>query len=565
MRKRIYFNMLILLLLCVLLLSSSIGFVFYAVTKKQEITAIKDRATLIADLLNRGINENYINKEYYGSSPYNSPFADFISDELSSARMTIIAPDGTVLLDNKTYADKLENHGGREEFQQAVTGGAGESLRFSATLGSITYYYAVKLDDGNVLRISKTTNSIIGIFASVLPMIIIITVLILLFANAAARKLTNNIIGPINNIDFEKDNTSAYDELLPFIKKIEAQKKEIFGHSAALESRANTIEAITENMKEGLILVDKNGVVLSINASALEIFNVRDGVGKNILQICRDIDLLQKMKLCLSGGNAEMLLEREDKTYNIYLNPVYDGGEISGAVILFLDTTEKYKAEKQRKEFSANVSHELKTPLTTISALSEMIENGMAKKDDIAGFAEKINSGASRLISLIDDILMLSKLDENNNIFDKQDVDLKALALEVTGSLFDKASEFGVALNVTGGGLTLKASKNMIYELLYNLVDNGIKYNKPEGSVTVSLFKEDDDSIIQVSDTGIGIPKEHLERIFERFYRADKSRSKKTGGTGLGLSIVKHIAMAHGGTVSVESVESEGTCVKVTF
>lgn len=558
MRKRIYLNIIAVLLLCAILLSVSLCLIFADVSKKQEIAAIEDRAIIIADLLNRGIN-----KDYYDNSLYSDIFTDFISDENDSARMAIIAPDGTVLLDNKTHADTLENHSDREEFKQAIETGTGKIMRISSTFGYTTYYYAIKLNDGNILRISKPMHSIIGIFTSVLPAVIIITVLILLCADFIARRLTNNIVRPINNINFDSPDIIVYDELSPFIKKIEQQKNEINGQLLTLQNRSDTINAITENMKEGLILLDKNGTILSANISALTIFaqSGADVADKNIIYICRDMDLLQKIKVCLSGSSSEMSFERDNKIYDIYLSPVYHGGAVSGSIILFLDTTEKYKAEKQRKEFSANVSHELKTPLTTISALSEMIGTGMAKAEDVKGFANKISEQTRRLINIIDDIIRLSEFDEGNVRKEYSDFDLYQLADSVRCSLQDKADEKHVNVEIEGGHFQITANMRMIDELLYNLIDNGIKYNKDGGTVTVTLSSQDDFYKISVSDTGIGIPNEHLERVFQRFYRVDKSRSQKTGGTGLGLSIVKHISEYHKGRVEIESMENKGTTV----
>ena len=546
MKKRIYLSMISLLLLCTLLLSTSVCFVFYDVTKKQEIAAIQDRATILADLLNKGKNIT---------------FFDFISDHPNTARMTIIAPDGKVLVDNKNQAKMLENHGNREEFVQAIQLGKGESTRYSNTLESMTYYYAVKLNDGNILRISETMNSIVGIFLSILPIVLVLVILILFLANFIAYKLTKNLIKPINNLDFETTDNCIYDELAPFMKKIKQQKEEINQQLLTLENRANTITAITENMKEGIIFIDKSGVILSANNSALQIFNETDMTHKNILHICRDMDLLQKIKLCLEGDNEEKRFERNGKIYHIYFNPTKNNAEISGAIILLLDTTEKYRAEKHRREFSANVSHELKTPLTTISGLSEMIGNGMAKAEDIAGFAVKISEQTERLMTIIEDIIRLSEFDEANMIKEFSTFDLVELANTVKSSLQEKANARQINIEIKGEAINIIANKRMIDELLFNLVDNGIKYNHDGGEVRIDLSTIDGFHKISVSDHGIGIPKEYLSRVFERFYRVDKSRSQKTGGTGLGLSIVKHIVEYHKGKIEIESVENEGTII----
>ena len=547
MKKRIYSSFLGLILLCVLLLSALICLIFYSASKNQEIASIKDRARLVSDLLNSSGHDQYI---------------DYISKDESSARMTIITPDGTVLLDSKTDASTLGNHGGREEFIKAVQAGNGEATRYSSTLGRETYYYAVRLSDGNVLRISKPMNSVIEIFTTILPPVVIVTGIILLLAGFVVRRLTNGIVSPINAIDFESDNLSVYDELLPYVKKIDSQKNEIARQIAALKDRADTIEAITGNMREGLILIDKSGTTLMANKSAAEIFNESEMAGKNILHICRETGFQQEIKQCLSGHRSEMPFERGNHVYNVYFSPVHSDSETNGAVILFFDVTERHNAEKQRREFSANVSHELKTPLTTISALSEMIENGMAKDDDVKGFASRISEQSKRLLNIIEDIIRLSEFDEGSIHKDQSAFDIYELAGSIIAGLKNEADEKHVAVQLIGEHLEVTANKRMIDELLYNLIDNGIKYNKDGGQLTISLSGDGDYCKIAVSDTGIGIPKEHQERVFERFYRVDKSRSKRTGGTGLGLSIVKHIVEHHDGRIELKSADGVGTTVK---
>ena len=547
MKNRIYLNFLGLILLCALLLSAAVSGIVYHAIRNREVAAIKDRASLAAGLLNNVTT--------------GSRFSDYISHDADAARITVIAADGAVLLDNKAAAESLENHGDREEFRQALQNGHGEATRYSSTLGADTYYYAIRLDDGNVLRVSKTMGRIAGVFTAVLPAIAFVTALVLLLANAVARRLTRNIIGPLSSIDFDGENPSVYDELLPYVKKIDQQKREIDGQIALLKNRADTIEAITGSMKGGLILIDKTGVMLAVNKSASDIFREKGMDGKNILHICRDIDFGQGVHQCLSGANTEIVFERGGKIYDVFFSPVHDGDEITGGVILFRDISERHEAERQRREFTANVSHELKTPLTTISALAEMIESGMAKEGDIKSFAEKISAQAKRLINIIEDIIKLSEFDEGKISREYTEFDLYELAESVLEVLREKADEKHVFVNITGERFRVFASRQMIDELLYNLIDNAIKYNKENGSVTVTLSKEGGFCKIAVSDTGIGISDEHQSRAFERFYRADKSRSKKTGGTGLGLSIVKHITEYHGGRVTLTSAQGAGTAV----
>ena len=551
MKKRIYINFLSLILLCALLLSASVSGIVYNAIKNIDTAAIKDRANLAVDLLN---NAHGI-----------TGFSEFFNLGADAARVTIIAPDGAVLLDNKSNAAHLENHGDREEFRQAMQTGRGEAIRYSSTLNEETYYYAIRTNDGNVLRVSKTTGRITGVFMAVLPAIAGVTALVLLIANALARRLTRNIIDPLNNIDFDGDNADIYEELLPYVKKIDQQKSEIAKQIALLKNRADTIEIITGNMKEGLILIDKAGIILAVNKSALDIFSLEDMTGKNILHICRDMEFHAGVKACLNGGYTEILHKRGNKIYNSYFSSVYDGKVLNGGVIFLLDISEKHEAEKQRREFSANVSHELKTPLTTISALSEMMENGMAQDNDVRTFAQKISMQAKRLINIIEEIIKLSEFDEGKINAKYTEFNLYELALSVAEVLREKANEREISVEVCGERFNVNANRQMIDELLYNLIDNAIKYNKDNGSVTITVSKEKGFYRIVVADTGIGISEEHQNRVFERFYRADKSRSKKTGGTGLGLSIVKHITEYHGGRVMLTSAADTGTKIECQF
>jgi len=541
MKKRITLYFLGLILLCVILVSASVSVIIYNVNKNQEKAAVRDRAVMAADLLNLGVES--------------SRFTDYFNFSPEAARITIIAPDGVVLLDNKVDASTMGNHGDREEVIQAIQTGNGEITRYSQTLRTETYYYAIRLDDGNVLRVSKVMDSINGVLSAVIPAIAAITLVVFLIAVIIARRLTRTILRPLAGIDFNGDNSATYEELIPYLKKIDQQKGEIDAQISALKNRADTIEIITGSMREGLILIDKTGVVLIANRSAADIFHDGKMEQKNILHIYRNLEFQQAVKQCISGSNAELELKLNTKIYNIYFSPV--NGE--GGIILFFDATERYETEKQRREFSANVSHELKTPLTSISALSEMIENGMAKDEDIKGFAARITSQAKRLIEIINDIIKLSEFDEDRADIGTEVFELYALAETVADSL--RENDKSVEIHVTGEHFNISANHRMIDELLYNLIDNGIKYNRDGGSVTVTLTRENGQCKIIVSDTGIGIPKEHHVRLFERFYRADKSRSKKTGGTGLGLSIVKHITEHHGGRVELESSDGIGTTV----
>ena len=550
MKRRIYSGFILLIIPCVLILSVALSFLFHNAAKDQELVAVREQARLMSDLLDSGVTGGF-------------QFSDFRNMDSGSTRMTIIATDGTVLLDNIAAADRMENHADRPEIIEAFRSGSGESLRYSATLRTETYYFAVQLGDGSVLRVSRAIGGLADVFAVALPIAAGVTILLLVVAGAVARRLTDRIIAPLSGIDFDGSNTAVYDELLPFVDRIDRQKKELDERMAQLVDRAETIQAITGNMKEGLILIDSGASVLSANNSASEIFG--DNIEmKNVMHICRDEGFRDAVRQCLSGENVEMQMERARKIYSVFLSPVNSGYTTRGAVIFFQDATERHRAEKQRREFSANVSHELKTPLTTISALSEMIGSGMAKDDDVKGFAARISEQSGRLLRLIDDIIRLSEFDEGGAEKEDTVFDLRELAEAVADSLRDNSR--GVGISVSGERLELSANRHMIDELLYNLIDNGVKYNKDGGSVLVELCRTESGLCkIAVSDTGIGIPAQHHAHIFERFYRVDKSRSKKTGGTGLGLSIVKHIAEYHGGYVVLSSAEGEGTTVTCYF
>ncbi|MCL2576413.1 MAG: ATP-binding protein [Defluviitaleaceae bacterium] len=557
MQKRIFINFVGLILVCVVLLVVSFGFLFFRAAQTHEMAAIRDKAQLVAELLNQNTDTNY---EVINSG---------------DTRITIISADGRALSDSHIGADLSVNRSDRTEFIQAVNYGSGEAIRASATLGADTFYYAIRLDNGNVLRLSRTLYSLGEVFTSTIPIFAIITIVILAVAYFIAYRLTRIIIKPLTEIDFDNSTSSEslYEELWPYMKKIDHQKAEIASQFATLRNRAETIDAIIANMREGLVMLDEKGLVLAVNKSVLDIFGIsakHDVVGQNIGYIYHDSDFMQGVKQCLGGAFFEMNFSRNNKFYNAFLSPGTLGRAVSeandqpasgGAIVFILDTTEQHKADLQRKEFTANVSHELKTPLTTISALSEMMANGMAKADDVAGFSQKISDHTKRLMNIIDDIIRLSEFDESKVEKNFVKFDIYELAKTVIATLQDKAEEKSVSVELTGQPLQIEANNRLLDELIFNLLDNGIKYNKDGGNVTIDISYENDKCKISVTDTGIGIASQHQSRVFERFYRADASRSKKTGGTGLGLSIVKHIAEHHNGNVILESTEGVGTKV----
>ena len=549
MQKRIYRNFVVLILICIVVLAASFGLLFMNAARTHEMASIRDNAHLIAGLLN------------YSDHAQAQPGG--------STRMTIISPEGWVLADSNPAADLSVNRSNREEFIQAITYGSGEAIRDSDTLRAETFYYAIRLQDGTVLRFSRTLNSLGQVLITILPILVTITAIILAAAYFIAHRLTKRIIKPLTEANFDSPsiipgfghNESLYEEIWPYIKKIDNQKKEMEKHLSTIKQRADTIEAIIANMREGIVILDENGIVMIANKSVLDIFKIpkeRDIKGKSIQHIYRDPEFMQNVKNCLAGAHLEFSFTRNHRIYNVYMNPVtYESNR--GAIVFFLDITQQYKAETQRREFTANVSHELKTPLTSISALAEMIVSGMTKKDDISGFAEKIGAHTNRLINIIDDIIRLSEFDEQKVEKGFTIFDIYELAKTVISNLQEKAAEKAIKFELVGGPMSINANSHLLDELMYNLLDNGIKYNKEGGSVTLEIFEENSLCKITVTDTGIGISKEHQARVFERFYRVDSSRSKRTGGTGLGLSIVKHITEHHNGGIEMESVEGVGT------
>jgi len=525
-------------------ISAALCFVFYHQFSSTAIETLRNRAETFAD------NSSQTAIEALGIT------------KSSDMRVTVIMPDGTVVFDNTAQAESLPNHLDREEIRDALEIGFGQSIRFSDTLQKETVYYAVRLTDGYVLRVAKTSSSIFGVFTGTLPIVAGVVLVMVIAGYLLAGSLTKRIVAPINEVNLALELTAPYDELAPFIRTIAQQREHIARQLSDLRNRSDTINAIMDNINEGILLTNKQGIVLSANKSVLRIFEKDSPVdGKNILEFLRDVSFSGHVRAALDGKHGEMGMERVGRTYRVYFSHVSGGG----AIILFLDITEKSKSEKLRREFSANVSHELKTPLTSIYGNAEMLQNGMVKENDKQAFYGQIKDEAGRLIALIEDILMISRLDEGGGQELFEDVELAAVAAETVEALSQKAADNQVAVRISGESIRMKANRSLMYEMFYNLIDNAIKYNKPGGAVHVDIINRDNQIKINVADTGIGIPKEAQSRVFERFYRVDKSRSKKTGGTGLGLAIVKHIVMVHDGKIELQSRQDKGTTVVVLF
>lgn len=478
----------------------------------------------------------------------------------SNVRITLIDKDGIVLFDNQAEAKTLENHAMRQEIMEAVAVGAGEAERFSDTLDKTTYYYAVRLDDGKILRLARTIDSIYKSVLQMLPIMGGIVIVVAFLASIVARRVTFNLIKPLDqvNLDEPLDN-ETYDELAPFLTRIAKQKRQLSKNLKKLRGKQEELTIITNNMNEGLVLLNGQQNVLFINESAAKIFgfSAKEVIGRNILTVDRAQevqDLLQKVS---QAGKGEGLYEKDGHFYQLSGSSVNG----SGSVILIYDVTEKMTAEKLRREFSANVSHELKTPLQSILGYAEIMKNGLVKDEDKQRFLERIHAEAGNMIELIQNIMELSRLDENKTLDEFEDIDLLKLAQSVTLRLKHKAQTKGVTLNVSGSSACVCGVQSILSEVLYNLVDNSIKYNKDNGRVDVKVQDGSEEVTVSVSDTGIGIGAADRERVFERFYRADKSHSKEIGGTGLGLSIVKHGVLFHKGRVELESEPGVGTTI----
>ena len=487
----------------------------------------------------------------------------FVDDE--NVRITLINPEGDVLYDSESDVSLLPNHRDRPEIKEAIEKGEGSSSRMSSTLNSNTYYYAIRTADGNILRIAKTYASIVGVFINILPAILLIIVIVFLVCIALSRLATKRIAEPIENMAENLEN-APYEELIPLAETINNQQKEIRKQMRKLQLERDKIDTLIQNMSEGFILIDMDKNVLMCNHSATKLIGADSGeiIGNSLLAYSRNETVVECVDSALEGEGKNGDMTINGRVLQIITNPVYSNNKQNGVICIIIDVSAKKKAEKMRREFTANVTHELKTPLTSISGYAEIIASGLARPDDVQGFAGKIHKESGRLLSLISDIMKLSQLDESLSEEEFAPVDLSGVANEVAEDLRSNAEKHGVTILVEAETSVINGNRNQLYELIYNLCDNAIRYNRPNGKVEIKVADNGKNSIIKVSDNGIGIPEKHHKRIFERFYRVDKSRSKETGGTGLGLAIVKHITERHGGSVSVESNEN-GTVFTVVF
>ena len=501
----------------------------------------------------------------YGVEQQGLDYLKNIKDK--SARITYIDQDGTVLFDNEADVSEMKNHSDRTEFQKAEKYGAGESSRYSDTLSEKTIYYALRLKDGTVLRVSGTQDSVLALVENLIFPLCGLLCLMLILSGIMASAISKRIVKPINELDLESpEENQIYEELSPLLSKIHRQNREIQNQLELAKQQQQEFSLITENMQEGLIVIDKYTMILSANSSAWNLFRM-DKVrqGESVYCLDRAEDFRHAIEHVLEGEHEELVLKLNGSDIQLIANPVVRGQKTEGAVILLVDVTEKLERENLRREFSANVSHELKTPLTSISGFAEIIQGGFVKDEDIPKFAGRIYKESQRLLQLVEDVIQISQLDEEKTPYIWEPVDVYQVCKNAFDSLKEKAYKMNVHLYICGESMKMEAIRTLLEEAVYNVCDNAIKYNRNDGSVSIFLEQTAQEVQIVVKDTGIGIPREDQDRVFERFYRVDKSHSKEIGGTGLGLSIVKHAVSTLNGSVGLRSEVGSGTEVTLRF
>lgn len=546
MYKKIYRNMCMLAMITLVLSSILILCSCYTYFENQFKSEIENEAKMASAFLNL--------------SP--SPKDSLKELDKVTRRITLISPDGSVIYD--TTGKIMESHNDRPEVIDTLKNGSATYERYSETTGDKLYYYAIRLENGQILRVSAK-STMPAMFYSILIAVLFITALMYVLCAIVATRLTDSIVDPIEKIDLFSENAidNAYAEIQPFLKRIVKQNEEINRQTGKVTEQKARLRAIMDNINEGLVLTDNNGDLLSINTPAMEILGIEntDVKHRRLTELTDDAKIQAVLKKALGGEKNNIMYEARERAYQIFYSPIYEGGDISGAVLLLFDVTERTNTEKIRREFTANVSHELKTPLTTIHGYSQIIDSGIAKPEDITGFVKKIEKESSRLMVLVDDIIALSRLDEATGDAPKEVFYLKSAVKDVIEALIEKAKEKEISLTWEADDSQVYANMAQTVEMIYNLTDNAIKYNKPNGFVKVEAAGNQ----IIVTDNGIGIPEKYSDRIFERFFRVDKSHSKKVNGTGLGLSIVKHLAKANNAEIDVKSSPGEGSTFTITF
>ena len=486
--------------------------------------------------------------------------------KMSNVRITWVDNQGKVLYDNESDAQIMDNHANREEIKEALKDGYGESVRYSKTLTTQSLYSAQRLDNGTVIRLSVTRHSILVLLFRMFQPLVLILILAFLLSLWLSHSIAKSIVLPLNRLDLDHPlENDAYEEISPLLRRIARHQKEVTEREVVIEQRQSEFDTIISKIKEGMILLDNNCRIISINQAAQDILQTdQTCLGKDMLQILRNLSLNNWLEKGLQGRKQEGILQLDDAHYKVMVRPIQSEDKVTGLAILFFDVTDQLQAEQLRREFTANVSHELKTPLHLISGYSEMLASDVVAQKDVPQFAEKIHSESQRMIQLVEDIIKLSHLDESEELA-MEPVNLYQISEEVLDSLSAKANERHINLHLLGEPAYITGNHALIHSLIYNLCDNAIIYNRDKGDVTVNVTSNKDNIVLTVQDTGVGIAKDEQERIFERFYRVDKSRSKKLGGTGLGLSIVKHAVNQHHADIKVESQLGLGTKMTVIF
>lgn len=481
-------------------------------------------------------------------------------------RLTWVASDGAVLFDTKEPAERMENHGDRAEIREAFAAGESSRVRYSDTWAQRTLYCARALNNGTVLRISVRQATVLALVLVMLQPILLVGILAVILSAVLADRMAKRIVQPFNSLDLDHPlENDVYEELSPLLRRIQQQRGQISAQLHELRARTDEFEQITRSMNEGLVVLDQSGLILSINPAAQKLFGVdRSCVRSDFLTVERGREMSQAIRTALETGHSEMRAERNGREIQFDVSRIESDGAVIGTVLLAFDVTEQAFAERNRREFTANVSHELKTPLQSITGSAELLEDGLVRPEDVPRFIGMIRTEAARLVTLVDDIIHLSQLDEGAAP-DRETVDLLETAKDAASALRDNASEKGIHVSVSGESVSISGVRNFLYEMIYNLCDNAIKYNVENGSVEITVVRREQEAVVAVRDTGIGIPAEYQSRVFERFFRVDKSRSKASGGTGLGLSIVKHIAQYHQAAIELESRPGAGTVISVRF
>lgn len=549
--KRRFFRYLMGISLLTLFLSTIASmFIYYSVYVDRSNKDLSNIVIAMGETLNKiDDDENYL---------------DDVARKKRDFRITLIKEDGDVVYDSSQDAKFLPTHKDRPEVIKAQKNGFAKIERYSNTLSKDLYYVSLRLEDGKVLRVSREMDNLLGAFRKVFPIDILMSLLVFAIATVVSRRLTKKTFEPLNNLneDLLTIDTDMFPEISPFINKINKQNKTIKDNYREISRERDTIETILKNMKESLIIIDENKNLLSVNNSARELFNSkRDLIGENILNLIRDEDLLKLIDDALMGSSVESITNIGDREFKFYVNPVFEDKKVRGVVILFIDETEEIRALRLREEFSSNVSHELKTPLTSICGFSELLVNGMVDDDNKEEFYKLIYDDSKRLLNLIEDIMKISGL-ETEETFSREEIKLKELIKDILRSQRNLIDEKNIAVSLEGDGLVFE-NKTMMWELFANIINNGLKYNKDGGKLDIKISEDEKNYEVSIVDTGIGIPSKDLARIFERFYRVDKSRSRKIGGTGLGLSIVKHVLQSIDGKLEISSKLGMGTSFKV--